>query len=310
MNKELYDQVDSATILRAEVGSRVWGLNLDHECDCETLAFKGAIVHFDGCASKKSGDRDELGICVEGLDLAMGLSHPFEQFVYRSAEDRDGKDAPSQAGDLDLTIYSLRKFLRLALKGNPTILTLLFIPRMKWVKGDARGSNLQELSPKIVSRQAGKAYLGYLTAQKQRFLGERGGRHGKPQINDQNYDSKYAMHMLRLGYQGVELLLTGDLEVPMAEETRSYLLSVRKGEQSSQDILTRTGELERHLKDLIETSPLPEQPNKEAAEKWVLETYWQAWRSRYETTSGLRKLLGLEELAKCTGCDGVGWLTK
>ena len=74
-------------------------------------------------------DRDEMGICVEPLEEAMALWAPFEQFIYRSAAEREGREnARSIAGDLDLTIYSLRKWVRLALKGNPTILILLFTP--------------------------------------------------------------------------------------------------------------------------------------------------------------------------------------
>ena len=36
--------------------------------------------------------------------------------------------ARSGAGDLDLVIYSLRKWARLAAQGNPTVLLLLFVP--------------------------------------------------------------------------------------------------------------------------------------------------------------------------------------
>jgi hypothetical protein len=35
-------------------------------------------------------DRDEMGICVEGLEEAMALWAPFEQFIYRSAAERRG----------------------------------------------------------------------------------------------------------------------------------------------------------------------------------------------------------------------------
>lgn len=243
-------------ILRAEVGSRAWGLNLSD-----------------------SGDRDEMGIVIEEFEHANGLGSQFENYVYRSAEERDGKDAPSQVGDLDLTLYSLRKWLRLALKGNPTILTLLFIPSTEWVDGDARGGQLQELAPKIVSRQAGKAFLGYLEAQRMRFLGERGGRHGRWEGDDPARDYKYAMHMLRLGFQGCELLKTGRLQAPLEESVRTFLLGVRKGEVESQNILTTVGGLERELRDLICSSPLQEKPDEEFVENWMLNMYWENWKA-------------------------------
>ena len=136
---------DPSVILRTEVGSRLYGTNLGD-----------------------SGDRDELGIRIESFPEVAGFSE-FEQDVWRTAEERGGKDAPSQSGDLDLTIYGLRKFLRLALKGNPTIIQLLFVPREAWVQGNDIGQELQGLAPSIVSRAAGGAFLGYLQAQRMRF---------------------------------------------------------------------------------------------------------------------------------------------
>lgn len=100
MNRETAER---STILRGLVGSTVHGLAVD-----------------DGLE-----DRDEMGVCVEPFDAALSLGEPFEQFIYRSAAEREGRqDARSSAGDLDLTIYGLRKWIRLALKGNPTILLL------------------------------------------------------------------------------------------------------------------------------------------------------------------------------------------
>ena len=47
-----------------------------------------------------------MGVCVEPMQDAMALWSPFEQFTYRSAAEREGRDnARSTAGDLDLTIY-------------------------------------------------------------------------------------------------------------------------------------------------------------------------------------------------------------
>src|SRR4030095_7550105 len=94
------DTAERCTILRGLVGSTVHGLNVN-----------------DGIE-----DRDEMGVCVEPMPAALALSRPFEQFIYRSAAEREGRaNARSTGGDLDLVIYSLRKWMRLAVKGNPTI---------------------------------------------------------------------------------------------------------------------------------------------------------------------------------------------
>lgn len=145
----------------------------------------GSTLH--GLHIPGTDDRDEIAVCIEDIDAMVGFSE-FEQYIYRTAAEREGKhDAPSHAGDLDLTIFSLRKFLRLAMQGNPQIIQCLFVPSALCVLRGARGAQLQELAPLIVSRRAGARYLGYLEAQRQRLLGER----GQKKVNRPELEDKY-----------------------------------------------------------------------------------------------------------------------
>ncbi len=252
------EQAEQWTILRGVVGSTVHGLNVQ---DCLE-------------------DRDETGICVEPFDQAMGITAPFEQFIYRSAAERTGqKDARSMAGDLDLTIFSLRKWVRLALAGNPTILLLLFTPQESLVTCTQEGVDLRFLAPHFISRKCQGPFLGYLQAQKQRITGERGQKNvNRPElVSAYGFDTKYAMHMLRLGYQGVELLTTGRITLPMPEPTRTFLMDVRLGRVSEQNCLTEAGLLEEQLKDLGTTSPLPDGPYLAQIEEWLHDTYLTRW---------------------------------
>jgi predicted nucleotidyltransferase len=246
------------TILRVPAGSNLHGLNVPgHD------------------------DSDEVGVCIESIESAIGFSE-FEQYIYRTAAEREGKhDAPSQHGDLDLTIFSLRKFLRLAMQGNPQILQCLFVPYALCIQRDARGAQLQELAPLIVSRHAGHRYLGYLEAQRQRLLGERGQKKtNRPELEAKHgYDTKYAMHILRLGFQGVELMSTGKLTLPMPEKDRAFVYAVRLGEVPMQDALTKAGELERQIKDLLDDAPVPAEPARDEIERWMVNMYFQNWKA-------------------------------
>lgn len=251
---------EHTTILRGLVGSTVHGLHVQ-----------------DGLE-----DRDEMGVCIEDIEYVVGLES-FEQVLYRTAAIREGKqDAKSRAGDLDLVTYSLRKYVRLALGGNPTILNLLFVPPSECPVRTSLGAQLQELAPKIISRRAGKAFLGYLQAQRQRLTGERGQKNvRRPELEAKyGFDTKYAMHMLRLGCQGVELLTTGRLSLPMNEPERSWLCGVRTGAETLDSCLTRAGELERELKDLLDTAPIRETPDAAAVEHWMVRVYFGQWRAR------------------------------
>ncbi len=140
-----------------------------------------------------------MGVCVEPRRYVVGFGK-FEQWVYRSAAEREAyAGARSRAGDLE------RKWARLALQGNPTVLLLLYLPDEAVVIRTDAGEQLQKLAPAFGSRHAGKRFLGYLEAQRQRLVGERGQRDvNRTDLVEQfGYDTKYAMHMLRLGHQGV-----------------------------------------------------------------------------------------------------------
>lgn len=240
----------------------------------------GSVIH--GLNVPGSDDRDEVGVCIEDINSMVGFSE-FEQYIYRSAAEREGRhDAPSQPGDLDLTIYGLRKFLRLAMQGNPQMVQVLFVPPELCVYRDALGGHLQDLAPLIVSRKAGSRYLGYLEAQKQRLMGERGQKKvNRPELESAfGFDTKYAMHILRLAYQGVELLTTGRITLPIPEPQRSFIYDTRLGKVPLQAVLTRAGELEREIKDLLLDAPVLAEPARDEIESCMVRWYRENWNAR------------------------------
>lgn len=251
------EEAEKCTVLRGLVGSTVYGINVA-----------------DG-----TEDRDEMGVCIEPMKEVLSLDAPFEQFIYRSAVERTGDhNARSMAGDLDLTIYSLRKYLRLALKGNPTIIGLLFNPEP--LVETIVGSELILMRGEIISKRAGGAFLGYMKAQRERMQGERGGRHGvRHKHPGQSYDTKYAMHLLRLGLEGIELMRHGTITLPMHRMHREFLVSVRNGEVDEKTVIYYAETYERSLKELLDTSKaVPEKPNTAFVENWMNQKYEEAWK--------------------------------
>lgn len=239
------------TVLRCQVGSRVHGLDLPG-----------------------SADRDEMGICLEPPEYVIGL-RSFDQYIYRSGAEhtRSGHD------DLDLTVYSLRKWTRLALDGNPTVLLPLFVPESEIVTVTDAGHDLRANAHRFVSRRAGERFLGYLRAQRDRMEGVRGGKHtNRPELVERHgFDTKYAYHMVRLGLQGVELLTTGRITLPTPDPDRSWLLALRRGEHTRPQALERTGDLEERLTALCRSSSLPESPDTRWADRWLSDTYRHHW---------------------------------
>lgn len=227
--------------------------------------------------SLETGDKDYMGIFVEPHEYVLGFKK-LETFTYRTAP----KNQRSRPGDIDLTIYSLRKFLSLAMQGNPTILATLFAPENMIVFQDEFGEQLLNHADWIVSQRAFPRFRGYMEAQKKRLLGERKGHvPSRPELIEQfGYDTKYAMHVLRLALQGIEILNTGQITLPMSSGHREYLTAVRRGEYSYEAILDDIELLEARLEHAGERSTLPEEPNVAAIEKWLYRTHMKAWGLR------------------------------
>jgi uncharacterized protein len=253
--------VERGTILRATVGSTLHGL------------------HHGG-----QDDRDEMAVFIEPPEFLLGLArargihgglYGFEHFVERTQPE----GVRSGPGDLDLVAYSLRKYVRLALKGHPTILLLLFAPDAFVLAKTELGEGLRRLRPALLSRRAGRGYLGYLRGQKERLLGSRGQKRvNRPELVEAHgYDTKYAMHAARLGYQGLELLDTGWVTLPIPEPERSQLMAIRTGERSFEEVIAEIDEVENRLADALERTLLPPEPDRDAVDRFLVEAYRRAW---------------------------------
>lgn len=241
----------SLIILRGVVGSTVHGTNVGAQ-----------------------DDRDEMALAIEPAHYVIGMRH-WETTVQRTQPD----GVKSGPGDLDLVIHSLRKYCRLAAKGNPTMQLPLFLPEDSIVECNELGRELIAKRSMFLSRECGKAFLGYMIAQKARLMGEQGGRHGsRPELIEKyGFDTKYAGHIIRLGYQGVELMTTGHLSLPMSPQHREDVLAVRTGQWTFERTLSRAGELERDLRDSLDTGPLPDHPDEDAINAFLQDAYLRAW---------------------------------
>jgi hypothetical protein len=152
--------VEQGTILRATVGSTVHGL------------------HHGG-----QDDRDEMAVFIEPAEYLIGLRlarkqgarnpYRFEHWVERTQPE----GARSGPGDLDLVAYSLREYVRLALKGHPTVLLLLFVPDELTLVETPLGQRLRQLGQRS-SRSAPDAATSATCAARRNDCSERAGRSG------------------------------------------------------------------------------------------------------------------------------------
>lgn len=285
------EQAESRVILKILAGSHVHGLNIDPmPCEaCKNSPIAGQVwikEHIDdgmgtqqdcpNCGgtgySHPGSDRDEEAIVVEPLSEAWSLGKPWEDTVI---------ETPA----IDVKYFSLRKWCRMAAKGNPNFLLMLFASPTHVLKYNALGSQLRDMRGLFISKQAIRSHLGYMQGQRQRLLNhnhEFGAGHGRglPRydlVEQYGFDVKFAMHLLRLGYQGLELAKTGKLTLPIAEDDRQLLLKVRRGEYDLPWVLKWAEDLEAAMKAAFDSSSLPDEPNYAEIEAWLQKVYIRTW---------------------------------
>lgn len=93
------------------------------------------------------------------------------------------------------------------------------------------------------------------------------------------YDTKHALHLLRLLKEGIEILKDGRVNVYRPD--REWLRAVKNGLLSYEELLETAAAYESQLEQLYDTSPLPEEPDTEAIGALVIELQERfLWASR------------------------------
>lgn len=198
-------------------------------------------------------DLDFTVVRIESFDeLVVGDSRAQSQMIRTKPEGER-----SQPGDIDLNVYTLRKFTWLAANGNPSVLMILFAPKEMRILD--RSFPAERLADVTRTKRAGEAYLGYLRKQLDKWQGNVTMGISRPELVEAHgFDTKFAAHAIRLGIQGVEYLNTGQISLPMTEPTASKIRSLRAGQMSEDEALAWVRTVEADLITAHQTSQLPE----------------------------------------------------
>ncbi len=234
------------------------------------LFIGGSELH--GAKVGKTDDTDLYGVYLEDPKDALGLD-PQEHFVWSTAGDerRNGPD------DVDITLYSLRKWAGMAAKGNATALHFLFaepqeVDPKAWKK-------IQAQREVFLSRGSAKQFLGFADDQFKRLTGEKGsGKKGqRPEyIGKYGYDTKAAMHGLRLLYECLELMAHRRITLPRPE--KDLLIEVRSGEWPLDRVLAHAKTLMQEVEEAVASSQLPEKVDRDAISRLIAQIHLDSWK--------------------------------
>jgi predicted nucleotidyltransferase len=232
------------------------------------LFIGGSELH--GAKVHGTDDLDIYGVYVEPPEIILGLES-LPHFVWSTAGD-DRRNGPN---DVDVTLYSLKKWAGLACKGNPTALHFLFAQSA--FKSEIWSAVLAQKEV-FVARSCVKQFLGFADDQLKRMTGQKGrGKKGqRPEIEVEfGYDVKAAMHTLRLLYECKELVSTGRITLPRPE--RDFLVRVRTGSYSMEKVIAMAKELISECAQSEKESQLPERVDRHAVSILLADCYRRAW---------------------------------
>lgn len=230
------------------------------------LGYRGSIVHGTYIPGKID-DKDVLGVCIPPKEYYFGLKK-FEQ--YEKFE-----------GDWDVVIYSLQKYIRLMLKNNPNVMSLLWLEDKHYILTTTLGELLIKNREIFSSKSAYKSFCGYAYGQLHRmthgaYQGYMGAKR-KALVDKFGYDTANASHLIRLLKMGSEFLVSGELQVDRPE--KHQLIEIKKGLWTLEQVKELAEEMFKTLEFAYIKSTLKDKPDYDAANKMLIritETFFNA----------------------------------
>ncbi len=229
----------------------------------------GSELH--GAKVGATDDLDIYGVFIAEPADVLGLN-PTEHFVWSTASD-DRRNGPD---DVDITLYSFKKWAGMAARGNATALHFLFADATAasapiWMK-------IQEQKDSFLSKQSASQFLGFAENQLKRIIGEKGkGSKGtRPEYEcAYGYDTKAAMHCLRLLYECCELMKEGTITLPRPE--KELLVEVRSGSWTLEKFAEEAALLRASTEAAAASSSLPDAVDQRRISELVGRVHLEFW---------------------------------
>ena len=251
-----------------------------------------------GAKGDTHGDLDLNGVYIQPLEYLAGISRADaggkafdpDVHVWKSS----GDERRNTQDDTDLCLYSLRKWAGMAASGNTTALEFLFVPNLVQAP-NLWGKHVVPNTGAFLSAHAAHHFREFCNAQMERLRGRAAGRHGKRPalVGEHGFDTKLAMHALRVLGEGVELMRHGRITLPRPEPERAYLTAVRRGQVPKDDVLAACDARLAELEEARLATSLPPEPDRARISQVIAAAMAEHWQWRHEPARVLAKALSV-----------------
>jgi hypothetical protein len=214
----------------------------------------GSQLH--GAKIDGTDDTDWYGVFIEPPEKMIGLDRD-EHFVFTTGG-KEGGNGPQA-------------------KGNPSALHFVFVAEQfstKWWQ------TIRENSNGFASRQHLTPFIKFADDQMDRLLGRKGQKniHRAALEEAHGYDTKYAMHVIRLYLEAKEYMEDGKITLPNPRV--ELLVAIRNGKYKLSEIEATGKELQAETYAAQQKSPLPNAANHEAVTQLITGVYLDFWNSQ------------------------------
>lgn len=227
--------------------------------------YMGSISHGTFVPSEREGidDKDVMGIAIPPKSYYYGL----QNFEHKH----------TKIDEWDIVIYEIRKYFRLLIKSNPNVLGLLWLKPNLYTTMTPQGKLLIENRKLFLSNAVYKSFCGYASSQLHKMTnwGEGSfksgymGKKRKELVDKYGYDVKNSCHLIRLLRMGIELLMTGEVNVERPDA--NYLIDIKQGKYSLSHIVEESERLFGIIHEALVKSVLPNKLNIKKIDELLIE---------------------------------------
>jgi predicted nucleotidyltransferase len=201
-------------------------------------------------------DTDFKGIAFPEVDELIGLKN-FEQKEFEDTEHEDGPDK------MEGSIFAVRKYINLCMKGNPTVIELAFADPKFHAFTTPLGLEIMEyVREHMLTKHLFKPYSAYHKAQMRKLQSKKREGKRKEIVETHGYDPKFSMHAYRLAKQCVIVFREGVLRPTLDPEDLELAKKIRAGKENftMEEVLEILEEVDKEMYDAYKESTLPEAP--------------------------------------------------
>ena len=217
----------------------------------------------------KESDMDYSGIFIPAEDYVIGLYKCDQVNLGTKNHSLNRKNTKD---DIDYSVYSLTKFIHLAIGNNPNIIELFFMPENCILYKHPIMEKLLNNYKLFISKKAFHTFTGYAYAQRKKLENMTG---RTELVAKYGYDTKFASHLIRLLYEGWQILVEGKITLPLTNN--NLILDIKKGRYDLNRVLNEADSLEAQINIAYSTTNLQHSAdivNINKLQKSMLKKWW------------------------------------